>query len=132
MVAKPVTTSDLLALELKIGEEQRKIRHESNNKIQNDYTLIDKKISEYNTDLRLTNATMERMQEDITEIKDLLTDFMKTSHNIYATKEEHKANQKEIESIKDNHKKIIAWLIWVLWTAFVWFIWLVIKTLWIK
>ena len=65
MVVKPVTTSDLLALELKIGEEQRKIRHESNNKIQNDYTSIDKKISEYNTDLKLTQLTMENMQKQM-------------------------------------------------------------------
>lgn len=136
MVTKAITQSDLQNLknEIKyeIWEEQRKIRHDKDSKIQLDYFTIDRKVEEYKSDLRLTNATMQRMQEDITEIKELLTDFMKTIPTVYATKEEHQANKKEIESMKDSHRKIITWLIGTLWTAVVWFIWLVIKTLWIK
>lgn len=136
MVNKAITHSDLQNLknEIKyeIWEEQRKIRHDKDWKIQMDYFKIDEKVNEYKSDLRLTNATMQRIQDDLGEIKELLTDFMKSIPTIYATKEEHRTNQKEIESMKDSHKKIINWLIWTLWTAFVWFIWLVIKTLWIK
>jgi hypothetical protein len=36
-----------------------------NNKIQNDYYLIDKKISEYNTDLKLTKLTLDNMLEQM-------------------------------------------------------------------
>jgi hypothetical protein len=36
---------------------------------------------------------------------------MKTIPTIYATKEEHRSNQKEIETMKDSHRKIITWLI---------------------
>ena len=136
MVNKALTHSDLQNLknEIKLDWEKefKDHRHSFWGKVQDDYNKIDEKVTEYKSDLRLTNATMQRMQEDITEIKDLLTDFMKTIPNIYATKEEHRANQKEIESMKDSHKKIIAWLLWTHWTAFVWFIWVVIKTLWIK
>lgn len=136
MVNKAINTSDLQNLknEIKLDWEKefKDHRHSFWCKVQDDYNKIDEKVTEYKSDLRLTNATMQRMQEDITEIKDLLTDFMKTIPTIYATKEEHRTNQKEIESMKDSHKKIINWLIWTLWTAFVWFIWLVIKTLWIK
>ena len=124
MVVKPVTTSDLLALELKIGEEQRKIRHESNNKIQNDYTSIDKKISEYNTDLKLTQLTLKNMLEQMEKWFEELKTEIRSIKSEFVTKD-------ELEPIREKQKdhdaiiKKLAWGAFILLLSLIgWFIWI--------
>lgn len=131
MVQKAITTTDLLNLKLEISEEQRKIRHDSNWKIQEDYYKIDSKISEYKSDLRLTNQVMDRMQTDIKEIKDMLTDFIKTIPTIYATKEEDRENKREIENIKNTGARLIWAFLWTFWTFLIWFFIFILKKFWI-
>lgn len=131
MVTKAINTSDLLNLKLEISEEQRKIRHDANWKLQEDYYKIDAKISEHKSDLRLTNQVMDRMQKDIVEIKDMLIDFIKTTPTMYATKEEDRDNKREIENIKSTGVRLIWALWWTFWSFIIWFFLFILKKFWI-
>ena len=58
------------------------------------------------------------MTNSVDEIKILIKEFQKevkgefkAMHDIFATKEEHKENKIEIESIKATHWKIISWVV---------------------
>lgn len=112
MVQKAITTSDLQNLEMRvkldISEDQRKIRHEYNNRLQQDYDKIDKKITNYESDVKINNIVMERMQKDLTDIKKMIEDLAKAIPNTYVTKE-------QLDPIKEkqkDHDTIIKRLAW--------------------
>jgi len=128
MIQKAITTSDLQSLEnkikLDISEDQRKIRHEANNRLQQDYDKIDKKITNYESDVKVNNIVMERMQKDLTEIKKMIEDLAKAIPNTYVTKE-------QLDPIKEKQKdhdaiiKRLAWGAFLLLLSLIgWFIWL--------
>ena len=60
-----VTNEDLLKLEMKFTDEQRKARHETNNALQKYISSLD----EYKTNQALLQQTQTSMKEDIKEIK---------------------------------------------------------------
>jgi len=115
MIQKAITTSDLQSLEnkikLDISEDQRKIRHEANNRLQQDYDKIDKKITNYESDVKVNNIVMERMQKDLTEIKKIIEDLAKAIPNTYVTKE-------QLDPIKEKQKDHDAIIKRLAWGAF--------------
>lgn len=139
MTTKAITQSDLQNLEksikLEIREQEKQDRHNLDNKLWTYFFKVDEldKKSAVNDNI-LENMTekIEKLENTINEWFEKITQKIDWFQYKFATKEEHQDNKKEIEIMKDSHRKIITWLIWTLWTALVWFIWLVIKTLWIK
>lgn len=128
MVNKAITQSDLQniknEIKLEIWEEQRKLRHESNNKIQNDYYLIDKKMSDYNTDLKLTKLTLDNMLEQMERWFDGIKEEIRSMRSDFVTKS-------ELEPIKEKQKdhdaiiKRLAWGAFILLLSLIgWFIWI--------
>lgn len=128
MVNKSLTHSDLQniknELKLEIWEEQRKLRHESNNKIQNDYYLIDKKMSEYNTDLKLTKLTLDNMLEQMERWFEDIKEEIRSMRSDFVTKS-------ELEPIREKQKdhdaiiKRLAWGAFILLLSLIgWFIWI--------
>lgn len=77
--------------------------------------------------IAILNNNFEHMKWNIEEIKTLLTDFIKSSDYKFATKEQHKKNEEDIEKLKEdniNFKILIAkWLwIWYIISIIVWFL----------
>ena len=129
MTTKAINTSDLQnlknELKLEIWEEQRKLRHESNNKIQNDYYSIDKKISEYNTDLKLTKLTLDNMLEQMERWFEELKGEIRSMRNDYVTKN-------ELEPIKEKQKDHDAIIKRLAWGAFILLLSLIGGFIWIS
>ena len=139
MVNKAITQSDLNALEksikLEINREQTELRHEDRKKLSDSIWIVD----ELRTDNSLTKQSLENMEKKQDEMMVMMKEWFKeikyelnTMYAIFATKEEHKSNKIEIESIKATHWKIITWVVGTVWTIVIAFFWLIIKTLWIK
>lgn len=135
MVSKAINQSDLNTLELKITKEQQQIRHNQNNELQKYYNMVD----DLKTDSALSKQSFINMTNSIEKLERVMTDWFKeikeefkSMNTIFATKEEHRANKVEIETIKSTHSKVITWLIGTVWTVFLAFLWLIIKTLWLK
>ena len=139
MVTKNPTFNDLANLEksikLDISKEQTELRHEDRRKLSEYYYIVD----ELKTDSALSKQSLANMTNSIEKLEKVVTDWFKeikeefkAMHDIFATKEEHKENKIEIESIKATHWKIISWVVGTVWTIFLAFLWLIIKTLWLK
>ena len=139
MVTKAITQSDLNALEksikLEINKEQTELRHEDRKKLSDCIWVVDT----LKTDSALSKQSHITMVENQEELKEMMKEWFKeikedfkSMYNIFVTKEEHKANKVEIESIKATHWKIITWVVGTVWTIVIAFFWLIIKTLWIK
>ena len=110
-----VANEDLLKLEMKLTDEQRKAKHETNNALQKYISSLD----EYKTNQALLQQTQTSMKEDIKEIKTDLKQIINKFDNLpthFATKEEHKNNSTRIDKIE----KWVWWLIALIWTAIVW------------
>lgn len=114
-----VTSEDLLKLEIKLTDEQRKAKHETNNAIQKYISSLD----EYKTNQALLQQTQTSMKEDIKEIKSEIKEWFKEIKQAFenlpthfATKEEHKSNSTRIDKIE----KWVWWLIGLIWAAIVW------------
>ena len=60
------------------------------------------------TEIALIKQAMDFQNKEIAEIKKILLEFIDSADNKFATKEEHKANEKAIEEIRASHVKI-AW-----------------------
>lgn len=69
---KTVTHEDLLAVEIKIGQEQTKYRHEMKNEIQNCYLRVD----ELWTDTALLTQSFNSMEKAFAEMKEMLAKHM--------------------------------------------------------
>lgn len=139
MAERTVTHADLQNLEksikLDITVEQQQIRHNQNNELQKYYNMVD----DLKTDSALSKQSLTNMNNSIEKLEKVVIDWLKeikdefkAMHTVFATKEEHRANKVEIETIKSTHSKVITWLIGTVWTVFLAFLWLIIKTLWLK
>lgn len=64
--------------------------------------------SNTNTEIALMKKDIEYIKQSMLEQKELMKDFIASSKDTFATKEEHKANEKAIEEIRSAHTKI-AW-----------------------
>lgn len=129
MVTKTSNHSDLQnlknELKLEIWEEQRKLRHESNNKIQNDYYLIDKKMSEYNTDLKLTKLTLDNMLEQMERWFEDIKEEIRSMRSDFVTKS-------ELEPIREKQKDHDAIIKRLAWGAFILLLSLIAGFIWIS
>ena len=111
MAVKAINTSDLLNLEIKLKwelQEEIKTRHHSLvGKVQEDYNKMDSKISSYNTEVLLNKQSLQRMEKDIEDIKEMLSEFIKSIPIVYATKEDHKRNEERIIDLEKDRKNIL-------------------------
>lgn len=128
MVVKPVTTSDLLALEIKLNwelEEKIKTRHHALAwKVQEDYNKIDSSLNEYRTEVLLNKQSLQRMEKDIEEIKTMLRELTKSLPNTYVSKDE----LLPIKEKQKSHDDTIAWVVRGIVVGFIsliaWLVWL--------
>lgn len=128
MAIKSITQNDLDNLwnkiKLEISEDQRKIRHETNNKIQWDYDKMDDRIHHYDTDLKLTKQYLNSMEKIIEKWLSEIKDEIKSIKNEFVTK----SDLNPIKAKQDEHEvviKRIAWGSFILLISIIWwFIWL--------
>lgn len=114
MVAKQVTFLDLSNLENKITKEQTELRHEDRKKLSDCIWVVDT----LKTDSALSKQSLDNMEKKQDELKEMMKDGfreikeeLKIMYTIFATKEETRANNAEIQAIKDTHSKVITWVI---------------------
>ena len=94
------------------SKEEQAIRHASNNKLTERLFNLDEKMDNYKTDLALLKQAHITMQNDLKEIKTSTKEWFEDIKHLFnnldkhfATKEEHKSNQKSIE-----------WIVKIMWT----------------
>lgn len=77
-------------------------RHKANNFL-NEFRM---EFQEHKTDVALMKQTIEFMQKDIGEIKQMTKDFISSADSKYATQEQHLQNKIAIDKIN----KIFLWI----------------------
>lgn len=130
-MANYVTHSELensrLSLKIDLQEEIKNSRHTLAWQVQRDYNKMDDKINDYSSALKVNNVVMERMQKDITEIKETVMKMAETMPKVYATKEELKQQEEELKTIKSVWSRLIWAFLWTFWSMIIWFFIFILK-----
>lgn len=103
MASKQITNDDLNSLEIRITKEQTDRRHEDREKMQKYYCFVDD-IKTDNALLKQSHSTMaktlEKIEEGQKELNTKFDLFISKAHETFATKDDHKNNEKKILEIE--------------------------------
>lgn len=87
-------------------EQKELIGSEARHKTNNHLAALGFDIGEFTKEQALAWQTIKFMQKDIDDIKTLLTEFIKSAPDKFASKEDHQENKDNIEKIN----KVFFWL----------------------
>lgn len=115
-------SEELLKFKLEVQKEQKELRHEIRNEMQRTLSTL-----EINMEKQLSEIKAD-MKEGFNDIRVMFKELPSS----FATKEEHKINALEIQTMKEKQArtdKIFAFISSIIWTAVIWAILtLIIKT----
>ena len=99
MTANYVTHKDLADQIARLEKDAKDDRHDLKDYTVAEISRVESKIDSHETTNALLKQSASHMQNDITEIKDLIKEMKKDLHSQFATKLEVKQNSEKINSV---------------------------------
>lgn len=110
---------------LAFEQDARKVRHETNNRVQKDYFKLDEKMDENQKSILKLEGNMDSVKKDIKNGFVRMEEKLEEKFNVMMDKFATKLELQSVKSDTDSNSAIIKWVIWVATTIFTaWIIYL--------